>query len=172
MKSLLRIGPLSNNATGCSSPFPRMEVPQLLWTLSQCLTTPYTQKVKKSYYGISLVATCVHYTRSAQPIAQVIGCFWASSAAKQLFKIRLKIQTCFWDYIIQEQRGSAVQSTRAVEGKGWSSFRQLSLCQDLSHSINMVAFSDRNSKDQQLSWEWQKIIKTSAQERSSWLNLI
>lgn len=87
--------PTQNRATlkvtGCSRPwpvlfqvFPRMKVPQLLWALPQYLTSP------KYSTGISPVANCVHYTRSAQAIAQVTRYFWASSAAEQLVKMQVK----------------------------------------------------------------------------------
>lgn len=85
-------------------------------------------------------------------------------------KCRLKIQTCFWDYIIQEQRrGSAVQSVRAIEGKGWSSFQQSSLWLAMSCSINTVAFGNRNSKHQHLSQQcWKRIIPLLRKEAADY----
>lgn len=87
--------PTQNRATlkvtGCSRPrlvlfqvFPRMKAPQLLWALPQYLTSP------KYFTGISPVANCVHYTGSAQVIAQVTRYFWAFTAAEQLFKTQVK----------------------------------------------------------------------------------
>lgn len=61
-----------------------MKAPKLHWALPQHLISP------KYFTGISPVANCVHYTGSAQAIAQGTGYFWASSAAVQLLKMQVK----------------------------------------------------------------------------------